>query len=70
MGRCPQPLSRVREGLSEQILRDARLAGKVRKSSFFGGWEEKIGVVGNAGLALYKAGKDKAGLVVGAGEIK
>jgi hypothetical protein len=70
MGRRPQPISRVRAGIKEDILREARLAGKVRKSSFFGGWEEKIAVVGNDGLALYKAGKDKAGLMVAVGSVR
>jgi hypothetical protein len=28
--------------------------GKVRKSSFFGGWEEKIAVINSVGLSIFK----------------
>jgi hypothetical protein len=54
MGKKALPPARVKEGISEQVLKEARLTGKVRKSSFFGGWEEKIGVISNSGLAIYK----------------
>jgi len=44
--------------------------GKVRKSSFFGGWEEKIAIVNNIGLSIFKEGKDKASLVIAYGSIR
>jgi hypothetical protein len=57
MGRKTVEASRVRGekvGVSEKIIKEARLMGKVRKNSFFGGWEEQIAVVGSAGLSIYK----------------
>ncbi len=38
MGRKPVNNPRIKSGLSEEILKEARLSGKLRKSSFFGGW--------------------------------
>jgi hypothetical protein len=36
------------------VTKEARIIGKVRKNSFFGGWEEQIAVVTGSGLAIYK----------------
>ncbi len=68
--RPPPPRPRSPLPLSEQVLKGAQISGRVRKSSFFGGWEGKIGVVNEEGLQIYKEGKDKAGLIVAAGNLK
>lgn len=57
-------------GLSEQQLKGAQITGKVRKSSFFGGWEESLGVVNQSGLCIYKEGKEKPLMVVAYNTIK
>lgn len=54
MGRKPTDLPKIKPPLSEKVFKDARIMGKVRKNSFFGGWEEQIAVVGSNGLAVYK----------------
>jgi hypothetical protein len=54
MGKKINPYSKGKIGLSEQIIKGAQMTGRVRKASFFGGWEEKIGVVNNAGLSIFK----------------
>ena len=38
MGRKPSTQARNTLGLTEQQLKGAQITGKVRKSSFFGGW--------------------------------
>lgn len=70
MGRKPAEAPKVKPPLSEKVLREARLMGKVRKNSFFGGWEEQIAVVGNNGLAIYKEGKEKPTLAVPQGTVR
>jgi hypothetical protein len=52
------------------VLKEARLMGKVRKNSFFGGWEEQIAVASSSGLAIYKEGKEKPTLSVPQGSIR
>lgn len=69
MGRKPINSNKAHFELNEKIIKGARLCGKVRKSSFFGGWEEKIGVVDDCGLSLYKENKDKPILTVSTGNI-
>lgn len=54
MGRKPADSPKIKLPLSEKVLKDARLMGKVRKNSFFGGWEEQFAVVNSSGLAVYK----------------
>lgn len=54
MGKRPYPQQKSKVSISEQLLKGAQLTGKVRKSSFFGGWEEKIGVINSSGLSIYK----------------
>jgi hypothetical protein len=39
MGRKTNPYSKGKIGLSEQLIKGAQLTGRVRKASFFGGWE-------------------------------
>jgi len=38
MGRKP-PSVNMSVSVEEKYLKDVRMAGKIRKSSFFGGWE-------------------------------
>jgi hypothetical protein len=73
MGRKPIEPQRGKTGavLNEKVLKEARLVGKVRKNSFFGGWEEQTAVVSSGGgLAIYKEGKEKASLVLLQGCVK
>lgn len=76
MGRRPVEAGRARVGASEKVgvpekvVKEARLMGKVRKNSFFGGWEEQIAVVSSHGLAVYKEGKEKATLALVHGNVK
>lgn len=60
----------MKAGVSEKVIKEARVMGKVRKNSFFGGWEEQIAVVSNSGLAIYKEGKEKATLSVAQGSVR
>jgi hypothetical protein len=57
MGKKINQYSKGKIGLSEQFTKGAQLTGRVRKASFFGGWEEKIGVINSAGLSIFKEGK-------------
>jgi len=54
MGRKYTSSSYKSVSVEEKYLKDVRIAGKIRKSSFFGGWEEKICVINNKGLSMYK----------------
>lgn len=56
--------------MSEDQLKGAQITGKVRKSSFFGGWEGCAGVVNHSGLCIYKEGKEKPLLVIGYNSIR
>ena len=40
--------------LNEQQMKGAQITGKVRKSSFFGGWELNYAVINQLGLCLFK----------------
>jgi hypothetical protein len=70
MGKKNTQNSKPKLGLSEQQLKGAQITGKVRKSSFFGGWEESIGVVNQSGLCIFKEGKEKPLLVIGYNTIR
>ena len=70
MGKRFSPELRQKLGLSEQQLKGAQITGKVRKSSFFGGWEESVGVVNQSGLCIFKEGKEKPLLVISYNTIK
>jgi hypothetical protein len=70
MGKRLSPELRPKLGLSEQQLKGAQITGKVRKSSFFGGWEESVGVVNQSGLCIFKEGKEKPLLVISYNTIK
>ena len=59
-----------RPELTEQQMKGAQLTGKVRKSSFFGGWELNIGVINQLGLCLFKENKEKPTLVIGYNTVK
>jgi hypothetical protein len=58
MGKISQDKEGKQKGqvlqLSENQLKGAQLTGKVRKSSFFGGWEPTVGVINQSGLCIYK----------------
>lgn len=54
MGKKINNVSRMKSGLSENFVKEAKLSGKVRKSSLFGSWEDKLAIVGGNGLSLYK----------------
>jgi hypothetical protein len=69
MGKKVNAQTRPKLGLSEQQLKGAQITGRVRKSSFFGGWEEKIGVVNQSGLCIYKEGKEKPVMMVACNSI-
>jgi hypothetical protein len=50
-------------------MKGAQIAGKIRKSSFFGSWDEKMAVVNSSGLVIYKSG-EKIDTIVGYGAVR
>ncbi len=58
-----------KESIPENIAKGAQLAGKIRKSSFFGGWEDKIAAFNSGGLTVYKK-PDKPAFVIPYNSIK
>lgn len=55
--------------LGQSLMKGAQIAGKIRKSSFFGSWDEKMAVVNSSGLVIYKSG-EKIDTIVGYGAVR
>ena len=65
-----EPTVPERPKLADQQAKGAQISGKVRKSSFFGGWETNTAVINQQGLCIYKEGKVKPNLIVGYNTVK